>query len=398
MSKATAIIIGGGVTGLSTAYHLARKQFGRVIVLEQGLVGAGSSSRAAGIITGLLWSETGVRARKLSLARFRELSDELDGYQFQATGCLNLFDPPAWPARAALLPLYDRLGAPYEILDAAEMRRRWPDLHPHDEWIGLFDPLGGYSEPDAYLPALARACRALGVEIRERQPVADFVLRGGRVAGVITGAETIAADAVVCTVYAWTNLLLGRAGIQLPVKAFVHQRYVTEPLAQPLDIPAVNANPLGGYIRPAAGGRMLAGIETAERAEYRVASPGFDMASLSAPAELKQRIKADFTPYVPALGPAAWAIDKVGLLTFAMDGEPILGPLRQIAGLYVGVAFHSGGFAYNPASGMLLAEFVADGRTSVDLAAFAPERFSLAETTAYLAETLEQKHVVRRRH
>lgn len=57
--SATAVIVGGGVTGLSTAYHLARKGFGRVIVLEKGTVGDGSSSRAAGIITGLLWSEAG---------------------------------------------------------------------------------------------------------------------------------------------------------------------------------------------------------------------------------------------------------------------------------------------------------------------------------------------------
>ena len=74
MQTATAIIIGGGVIGLSTAYHLARKNFGKIIVVEKGTVGEGSSHRAAGIITGLLWSDTGVLARKLSLQRFRELS------------------------------------------------------------------------------------------------------------------------------------------------------------------------------------------------------------------------------------------------------------------------------------------------------------------------------------
>src|SRR5215471_3294018 len=97
------IIIGGGVIGLSAAYHLARRRCGPIVLIEKGPVGDGSSSRAAGIITGLLWSETGVRVRKLSLTRFRELSDELDGYTFQAVGCLNLFDPESWPERAALL-------------------------------------------------------------------------------------------------------------------------------------------------------------------------------------------------------------------------------------------------------------------------------------------------------
>ena len=157
MTNATAVIVGGGVTGLSTAYQLARKGYGRVILLDKGPVGDGSSSRAAAIITGLLWSETGVLARKVSLRLFRELSDALEGYRFQDVGCLNLFDPASWPERAALLPIYERCGAPFEILDAAEMRARWPELHPRDEFIGLYDPLGGYSEPDDYIPALARS-------------------------------------------------------------------------------------------------------------------------------------------------------------------------------------------------------------------------------------------------
>ena len=93
MASTTAIIIGGGVIGLSTAYHLARKGFGKIMLLEKGSVGDGSSSRAGGIITGLLWSETGVLARKISLALYRELSANLPGYRFGDVGGLNLFDP-----------------------------------------------------------------------------------------------------------------------------------------------------------------------------------------------------------------------------------------------------------------------------------------------------------------
>src|SRR6266540_4493286 len=366
MSSATAVIIGGGVIGLSTAYHLARKGFGRIIVLEKGPVGDGSSSRAAGIITGLLWSETGVLARKISLARFRELSDELESYQFQAVGCLNLFDPAGWAAR--------------------------------DEWSGLLDPLGGYSEPDEYIPALARKCRALGVEIREHQQVTDFIQRGGRVAGVKTAEADIEADAVVCTVYSWTNALIGPLGRQLPVKAFVHQRYVTRPLPAPPVIPAVNANPLGGYIRPASGGRILVGVETPARTEYRVASVDFHMSTVSAEPMLKAQALIDFAPYAPALADASWEFERVGLLTFSMDGEPILGPVAQLPGFFTALAFHSGGFAYNPAAGLLLAEFVADRRTSIDVSAFSPDRFDPAAVEEYMATTVPQQAAVRRRH
>ena len=120
------IIIGGGVIGLSAAYHLARRRCAPIVLLEKGPVGDGSSSRAAGITTGLLWSDTGVRVRKRCLELFRELSRELDGYQFQQTGCLNLFSAEGWSERQRLLPLYDRLQAPYEILREHEVAARWP--------------------------------------------------------------------------------------------------------------------------------------------------------------------------------------------------------------------------------------------------------------------------------
>ena len=94
MASTTTIIIGGGVIGLSTAYQLARKKVGKVILLEKGPVGDGSSSRAGGIITGLLWSETGVLARKISLALYRELSEDLPGYRFGDVGSLTRLRGP----------------------------------------------------------------------------------------------------------------------------------------------------------------------------------------------------------------------------------------------------------------------------------------------------------------
>jgi len=395
---ATAIIIGGGVTGLSTAYHLARRKFGKVIVLDKGPVGDGSSSRAAAIITGLLWTETGVLARKKSLELYRELSQELEGYTFQNVGALNLFVQESWPEREQLLPLYQRLGAPYEIVDAQEMRRRWPELRPGDDFVGLFDPLGGYSEPGQYIPALTRRCLQLGIEIREHRKVEEILIRSGRAAGVKTATGLIEGDAVVCTVYAWTRKVVECIGLQVPIKAFVHQRYTTTPLPLPVNIPAINANPLGGYIRPASGNRLLAGIETPEREEHRVSSTDFHLSELSAPEHLKETLMQKFVPLVPVLGETSWETEKVGLITFSLDGEPILGPVASLPGFYIGTAFHSGGFAYNPVSGMLLAQFVAEGRTSIDVSAFSPDRFSAKEGEAYLATTVAQRDSFRRRH
>ncbi|GAB4427292.1 MAG: FAD-binding oxidoreductase [Chloroflexi bacterium OHK40] len=392
------VIVGGGVTGLSAAYHLARRGAARVVVVEKEWVGAGSSSRAAGIITGLLWSETGVLARKRSLALFRELSDELEGYRFRDVGCLNLFDAPSWRERQALLPLYERLGAPFEILSAAEIRLRWPALTPPDEQIGLFDPHGGYSEPDEYLPALVRRCRQLGVEIREGTMAEGLLLQGGRACGVRLADDSIEADAVIYAVYAWTLALGSRDGVRPPVKTVVHQRYLTAPLAEPPALPAINANPLGGYIRPASGGRLLAGVEALDREEIKVTDLSFRLEGVDAPTALREGLGSRFGRLVPTLTGAPWQEERVGLISFSMDGEPVVGPVAALPGLYLAVAFHSGGFAYNPVVGELLADMVIDGRPRMNLAAFSPERFDPVAVETYLASTVTQRHLVQRRH
>lgn len=392
------VIVGAGVTGLSTAYHLARKQFGQIILIDKGRVGDGSSQRAAGIITGLLWNETGVLVRKRCLALFQELSQELDAYKFQSIGCLSLFSNESWPEREALLSLYDRLNAPYRVLRADEITERWPDLCIPKNVTGLHDPLGGYSEPSEYIPALTQRVREMGVDIRENEQVLGFELNKGAVTGVGTGNGLIEADVVVSTVYSWTRALLHTIGLELAVKCFVHQRYVTTPLRSPINIPAVNANPYGAYFRPAAGGRLLAGIETNEREEYTVESLRFNQSELSSLPGLKCELRERLLPVLPALRDIHFETEKVGLLTFSMDGEPILGPLDELPGLILGLAFHSGGFAYNPGTGQLLAEYVCDGGTSIDVRSWSPDRFHGPETKAYLAQMIQQKDIAKRRH
>ena len=380
------IVIGGGVIGLSTAYHLARRGCRNVILLEKDTLGEGSSSRAAGITSGLLWTETGVRARKVSLELFKEFSRELPDYRYHDEhGCLNLYSPALWPEREKLLSLYDRLGKAYEVLNAVEMKRRWPEMNPADDAIGLLDPQGGYSEPPDYIRALAAAARELGVTILEGVKVTGFTRDGDRISGVQTTAGYHPADAVVATVHVWTIPVLASLQVLLPVKHFVHQRYVTAPTRERLAFPPVNADVHGGYVRPAYGNRILLGVETAEREEERVTSTDFHMRQLRAPAGLRDRTVEKFIPLLPALKHATWETEQVGLISFSMDGEPVLGPVKAVPGLFVGQAFHSGGFSYNPAAGFFLAEFVAGGRTSIDLTAFSPDRFIPGDVSRHLA-------------
>jgi len=399
MRSRRAIVVGAGVSGLSTAYHLKRLGYDDVTLFEKDSIGAGSSSRAAGISTGLLWSKTGVLARKTALRRFREMSSELDGYAFHNEhGCLNLFSSELWPGREQLLPLYDQLDVPYQVMDAPEIRRRWRHLAPPDDFIGLHDPLGGYSEPAVYLPALTAKLLALGVTIVEQTSVHELLVRDGRVTGVRTDAGVVEADAVIVVNYAWILPLLASAGLSIPAKTFVHQRYVSRSFAAPIAIPPVNADPFLGYVRPADGNRILIGAETPDRDEFKVGDAGFQMTELRDPAGLCDEVVARFADFMPVLRDAEWESSKVGLLSFSMDGEPVLGQIGGVEGLFVGACFHSGGFSYNPAVGFYLAEMVATGKTSIDLSAFSPDRFAAAEAKDYLASTVPQRLAARRRH
>lgn len=400
MADRHAIIVGGGVTGLSTAYHLKRLGYGDVTIFEKDTIGAGSSSRAGGISTGLLWTKTGILARKTALRRFREMSRELAGYTFHNEhGCLGLFSPELWPGRAALLPLYDEFDAPYQVLSAAEIKRRWPMINPPDDYLGVLDPLGGYSEPPEYLAALTAKLKQLGVRIMTGATVERIESKGGKAIGVRTEGRVVQADAVVVANYAWVLPLLKTVDIAIPAKTFLHRRYVSAPMAQPFVAPPVNADPYFGYVRPAAGNRILLGAETPDLDDIKVADFRYRYdEQLDDDPTLRDQVVDRFRDFVPALNGLEWETRKVGLLSFSMDGEPILGPFGGMEQLFVGVCFHSGGFSYNPASGYYLAEFVAKGETSIDLTAFSPDRFSATDTSAYLASTVPQRNAARRRH
>ena len=122
------------------------------------------------------------------------------------------------------------------------------------------------------------------------------------------------------------------------------------------------------------------------------------MRELSAPKGFSDNLRDKVKPLLPLLERHAFTDEKVGLISFAKDGEPIVGSVPGLPGLLVGASFHSGGFGYNPVAGMLLAELATQGKTALDIAAFSPARFETAATDAYLDLTLQQKDAFARRH
>ena len=212
------MIIGAGVTGLSTAFHLVEKGIERVTVIDKGSAGGGSSLQSGGIITMLMATPTEVRARAISLDIFERFSRILDGYHFHQVGCLNLFTEDVFAHSASLREMWRQNGGRFDILRGAEITERFPDLKAKDTDIGVLDHRSGCSEPHHYVAALKAKLEDMGVDIRENEPVTGFELRGDRVREVTTVNGTAQADAVVCAVNAWTNHLLSLVGVRTPLQ------------------------------------------------------------------------------------------------------------------------------------------------------------------------------------
>ena len=379
------VVIGAGVTGLSTAFHLVEKGMERVVVVDKGSVGGGSSLQAGGIITMLMATETEVRARAISLDLFERFSRILDGYHFHQVGCLNLSVENASAKTSESREMWRRLGGQFEVLSGGEISERFPDLAAQETDIGVLDLRSGYSEPHRYIPALRAKLEDMDVEIRENEPVVGFDLRNDRVRGVVTEGGTIETDAAVCAVNAWTNHVLSLVGFRTPYKNFVHERFVTKPFPEPPRLPAVNDHILNGYVRPTDDNRLLLGTSVDNLGAYEMRGPDFDVSELEPHPDALPFLKENLVRRVPMMEGAEWDYHTVGLISLAHDVKPVIGPVPGVDGLFVGAHFHSGGFAYNPVSGLLIAEHVVDGGTSIDSEMYRPARFGSIDTDAFLA-------------
>ena len=392
------VVIGAGVTGLSTAFHLVEKGAERVVVVDKGTVGGGSSLQAGGIVTMLLTTETEVRARKISLDLFERFSQILDGYRFHQVGCLNLVTEDAFARAQSSFDMWRQLDAQFDVLRGSEISERFPDLAAEDTDNGILDLRAGYSEPHRYVPALRAKVEDMGVEIRENEQVTGFERSGGRVRGVVTDRGPIGADATVCAVNAWTNQVLSLVGFSTPHKNFVHQRFVTKPFPEPPRLPAVNDHILECYVRPTDDNRLLVGTSVEGIGSHDMRGPDFDVSELEPHPDALPYIREHMVRRAPMLEGAEWDYHTVGLISFAYDVKPVIGPVPGVEGLFIGAHFHSGGFAYNPVSGLLVAEHVVDGGTRINTELYSPARFGEVDTAAFLATPMTNEEIGHARH
>lgn len=229
---ADVVIIGGGIMGLSAAYHLAAAGVERVVLVERGALGEGSTCKAAGGVRALFSDEINIKLGLRSLETFErfgtEFGQEIDLHQ---VGYLFLLDGEEdLDTFARNAELQNALGVPSRVIDVAEAKRLSPLIDTEGLVGALYSPRDGHCTPESVVLGYAGAARRAGARLVTGCAATGIDTEGGEITAVHTEHGTIRTATVICTVGAWAKEVGAWAGVTLPVEPLRRQIVITEPV------------------------------------------------------------------------------------------------------------------------------------------------------------------------
>jgi glycine/D-amino acid oxidase-like deaminating enzyme len=399
MASLTAVVIGAGALGASTAYHLARRG-ASVTLVDQFAPGSQTSPRAAGL-TNTKAAPTEIMARLTdeateTLARFeRETGIELE---FHRSGSVKAAYTTEGEARLlADLDVARALGIEIDLISPEAARRLAPWFEPGAPRAIGYVPSDAYLEPSKLPIGYVRLATAAGARVLPFTPVTRLIQEDGRVIGVSTPRGDLPADVVVDAAGGWARAVAAQAGVRLPMVPVRHQLFITEALPTvEATQPVVRLLEASVYVRPERAGLMVGGYEDAPLVvDPSERGPGFQIANLELDLGVLRGLVDEVAEHVPILKDAPIAVHRGGLPTMTPDGQPLLGPVPGLDGLYVASGCCVGGLSLSPAAGRALADLIVDGSCEPDLAPLGVERFR-AWTDPAAIEAASVQHYARK--
>lgn len=376
---ADAVVIGGGCMGVSTAYHLARSGL-RVCLVEQGDLGSGTSGRSSAIVRTHYTLPTLVAMAEAALGDFAGWQDRFPGDPgFRNVGFLLLVAPANEANLRRNVAMQKALGVDTDVISPADALRIAPGMAVADVGAAAYEPRSGYADPWQVITSLARGVRDLeGVVATNTRALAIRLGPGGRVAGVDTTGGAIDAPVVVNAAGNWAGALSRPLGVDLPIRP-QRESVVLFDLPPGLADPPIVIDLVElMYVRPHGKGRILFGDEdhTLEALHPRLDDPDSpDTATVGVAAIENAADKA--IRRFPALAegdlvPAGYT----GRYEVTPDFQPLMGQAAEVPGYFYAAGFSGHGFKLTPVVGRLMAEWVVEGRPSIDLSEFAAGRFA----------------------
>jgi sarcosine oxidase subunit beta len=367
---ADVVIIGGGVMGTSTAYHLALKGCRNVLLLErEPFFGIQATGKCAGGIRYQFGTEINVRLSLLSLPMLDRFEEEL-GQPIDLRYCGYLFlltSPADVAAFRQNVEMQHRLGVMTRWLEPEEIARMVPLINLEGVLAGTFHERDGLADPNSVVQGYVSGARRLGARLLNDVEVTGIEVAGGRVRGVVTNRGRVAAPVVVNAAGPWAGEVGRMAGVEVPIVPVRRQIVVTGPIPEvPPDFPFVIDFAQSLYFHREGPG-ILTGMSNPNE------PPGFDQ-SVDEEWELVHLEAA--MKRMPILEKATLASHWAGLYEVTPDAHPILGRVPELEGFYIIGGFSGHGFMHGPICGLLLAEEILDGRAhTLDISSLSITRF-----------------------
>ncbi len=367
-SQYRVVIVGAGIVGLYTAWHLAEAGVTDVLVVDRGFLSGGASGRNGGGVRQQWETPATVRLARESVGAYRRFGVDF-GYNvwFRQGGYLFLAETPAELDRLrAVVRIVNAEGLPARVLTPSEVLRHAPALDVTGIAGGTFLGSDGTLYPFPAVWGLFEALRARGVEVTTGTPVTGFRIEAGRVRGVVTASGTVAAEAVVNAAGGWSRDVSRLAGLETPNVASRHEILATEPLKPFLD-PMVVRTSDGLYFSQTMRGEIVGGLS--------LPHPTGTGSGMPSSIRFLGTMARALTGLLPALASVGVLRAWSGFYDETPDGLPILGEDPRLGGFYHANGLGGHGFMLAPATSRRVAEAVLGQRTDLDPALFGPGRF-----------------------
>jgi len=400
--RARAVVIGGGVVGVSTLYHLAKKGWADSVLIERKELTSGSTWHAAGLLPLFNMSYSVGQIHKYSVKFYQELQEETGmNVGFSKVSNIRLArTKDRWDEFMYYAGIAETIGVPLNILTPEEVKEIWP-LCETDGILGAIQhPDDGYIQPADLTQALAKGARDRGATIYRNTTVTAIESQPDGTWLVRTDKGDIVADHVVSATGNFARNTGAMVGLNVPVIPVEHQYIVTEPHPAIVErrkqglpeMGVLRESDSSWYMREENGGLLLGPYEQGAPVCY------VDGPSADSEYELFQEDLDRLIPHietaitrVPAFGEVG--IKKVynGAIAYTPDGSPIVGPAPGLKNFWLNEG-HSFGITAAGGAGWQLAEWIVDGEPTIDMMGVDPRRFGPYATEGYLKEKNEEAY------
>ena len=370
-NTAKAVIIGGGIIGCSTAYHLAKLGWTDTVLLERKKLTSGSTFHAAGLVGQLRSNANITELLGYSVELYHKLEAETGlATGWKMNGGLRLAcNQERWTEVKRQATTAHSFGLDMQLLTPTEARDLWPLMNIDDVVGAAFLPTDGQANPSDITQALARGARMAGARIFEDTRVNSIETEKGKIKAVITDQGRIECEVVICCAGQWTRNLAATVGVNVPLVSVEHQYMITEAIdGVEADMPTLRDPDRLTYYKEEVGGLVMGGYEHNPIPWAVDGIPkGFNYTLLDSNFDHFEPMINLSLGRVPALESAGIKQLINGPESFTPDGNFILGEAPELKNFFVGAGFNAFGIASGGGAGMALAAWVAKGEPPFDL-------------------------------